>query len=183
MRNFQEMPDYSNTNIFKLWSPKTNLVFIGSTTLPIDLRLKQLNRVANKDDGEKSLTTQICKLGDASIEILENASFENKKAVNERVEFYRSQATETVLKRAVKEGSNNSQYSKTYYKNHSTELKLEAKENYQKKKKGVVISAAAGGPIIETESVIESGYEPRIESDCESGSGSESSSESEAQKE
>jgi len=57
------MPNYQNSKIYKVWSPQTDEVYIGSTTQPLSKRMVQ-HRTDYKTNRSRS-SANIIKFGDA----------------------------------------------------------------------------------------------------------------------
>jgi hypothetical protein len=76
------MPDYQLSKIYKLWSPSTNLIYIGSTTQTIAQRLaehiKTYRRFKN-GKGNNITSYKILECEDYKIELIENYPCNNRE--------------------------------------------------------------------------------------------------------
>jgi hypothetical protein len=76
------MPDYQLSKIYKLWSPSTNLIYIGSTTQYIAQRLAEHIRIYRRYKNNKGhfLTSfKILECEDYKIELLEEYPCNNRE--------------------------------------------------------------------------------------------------------
>jgi hypothetical protein len=80
--------DYKNGKIYKLWSPNTDKVYIGSTTQPLFKRLSKhkWNYTYWKKGGKTEYMTsfEIFDYGEVKIELIEEYPCENKMYLNKR---------------------------------------------------------------------------------------------------
>jgi hypothetical protein len=78
--------------IYKITSPKTDKVYIGSTTKTIEQRLRKhktnYNSYLNGTMPKNITSYEIIKHGDAIVELLEEKEFKDKKEMFERERFY-----------------------------------------------------------------------------------------------
>ena len=84
--------NYNNSKIYKIVSPTTDKIYIGSTTQILCKRIaKHLSNYRDYIiDNTKSYTTsyEIIKLGDYSIKLIEECNFENKEQLRQREGYY-----------------------------------------------------------------------------------------------
>jgi len=97
------MPNYHNSKIYKIWSPSTDMVYIGSTTQSLAERLG--NHVRNYKcflNGKNRFVTsfKIIKYGDYKIELVENIDCNNREELN-RSEGKVIRNTENCINRCI----------------------------------------------------------------------------------
>ncbi len=84
--------NYNNSKIYKIVSPSTDKIYIGSTTQPLCKRIaKHLSNYRNYNiDNTKGYMTsyEILKIGDYSIKLIEECNFENKEQLRQREGYY-----------------------------------------------------------------------------------------------
>jgi GIY-YIG catalytic domain len=84
--------NYNNSKIYKIVSPTTDKIYIGSTTQPLCKRIAEhLSNYRQSIVGntKRYMTSyEILKLGDYSIKIIENCNFENKEQLRQREGYY-----------------------------------------------------------------------------------------------
>jgi hypothetical protein len=81
------MVNYQNSKIYKIWSPHTELIYIGSTTRLLCQRLgdHQTNYKSYKEDKRHYVSSfKILEYGDAKIELIENYSCNNKEELTKK---------------------------------------------------------------------------------------------------
>ena len=82
------MPDYKNGKIYKISSPHTKDVYIGSTAYPrLSWRYRQHLYSSRKYPGRCSADGVVL-AGDARIELLEDAPCETRAQLNEREQHW-----------------------------------------------------------------------------------------------
>ena len=72
------MPDYKNGQIYMIWSPNTDLVYIGSTTQPLYKRFYEHCHSLDTS------SYKVIECGNAKIELIEDYPCVNKKELNRR---------------------------------------------------------------------------------------------------
>ena len=77
--------------VYKITSPLTDKIYIGSTTTPLDKRLsehksKYKGYLTGKGNNVSSF--QIIKLGECKIELIENVVFDDKKQLRNKERYY-----------------------------------------------------------------------------------------------
>jgi len=89
------MPNYENGQIYMIWSPHTDKVYIGSTTQPLHKRFHD-----HKHNHRSSTTAQeIIDCDDARIELIEDYPCANKGELNKREgQLIRERASDCVNK-------------------------------------------------------------------------------------
>ena len=84
--------NYNNSRIYKIVSPSTDKIYIGSTTQILCKRIaKHLidYRAYIIDNTKKYLSSyEIIKLGDYSIKLIEECNFENREQLRQREGYY-----------------------------------------------------------------------------------------------
>ena len=154
------MPDYQLSKIYKLWSPSTNLIYIGSTTQTIAQRLAEHLAVYRRYKNNKGYfitSFKILECEDYKIELIENYSCNNKEqlhkkegeyirsldCVNKKIEGrtkkeyekdYKEKNKEKRDKYLIEYTKKNKEKIKTYYEN-NREKKLEYMKEYYEKNK------------------------------------------------
>ena len=88
--------------IYKITSPKTDKVYIGSTTKTIEQRLRKhktnYNSYLNGKMPKNITSYEIIKHGDAIVELVEEREFKDMKEMLERERFYIENVKNTVNK-------------------------------------------------------------------------------------
>ena len=82
---------YNNSKIYKLVSPSTDKIYVGSTTQILCKRLQQhLSNYKDYPINNNKYTTsyEIIKLGDYSIQLIEECNFNNKQQLHEKEAYY-----------------------------------------------------------------------------------------------
>ena len=84
--------NYNNSKIYKIVSPSTDKIYIGSTTQILCKRIaKHLSNYRDYiiDNTKGYITSyEILKLGDYSIKLIEECNFENKEQLRQREGYY-----------------------------------------------------------------------------------------------
>ena len=84
--------NYNNSKIYKIVSPTTAKIYIGSTTQPLCKRIAAHltnYRAYIIDNTKKYMTSyEILKLGDYSIKLIEECNFENREQLRQREGYY-----------------------------------------------------------------------------------------------
>jgi len=78
--------DYTNGKIYRLYSEEKNLEYIGSTTMPLKLRLQHHQSKTRK--GFKVASRDICLEEDCVIELLEEYPCKSKKELEKREQYW-----------------------------------------------------------------------------------------------
>ena len=143
------MPNYKNGKIYQIWTPHTDLVYVGSTVRALSARFSghKTSKKAN------CASKQIIALGDARIELIEECPCENREQLNRRegeimrtmkcvnknvagrtLKQYYQDRRETLLSRANQYYQDNKDKKREYYlKNKDKKLKYQ--QEYYKRKK------------------------------------------------
>lgn len=119
------MVNYSNAKIYKLWSPQTDIVYIGST---VDLLCK---RFANHKCTKKCMSRILFeKYTDVRIELIEEYPCDNREQLNKR-EGEIIRATQYCINRNVAGRTIQEYYqqNKEYYSEYNKEYREKNKES------------------------------------------------------
>lgn len=120
---------------YKIWSPSTDLIYIGCTKLLLCKRLaihKHDFKIATNK--RRCYSGEILKYGDAKIELIEMLNFEDRK---EALEHERNiiKITPKVINKYGKENTHEiKEYLKNYREKHKEKAKEYMKEYYEKNK-------------------------------------------------
>lgn len=86
------MPNYQQAKIYKITSPSTNKIYIGSTTTKyLSTRLHEHKKqTRNHRQGRKNMITSelITSFGDSKIELIEKYPCNNRKELETRERYY-----------------------------------------------------------------------------------------------
>ena len=110
--------------IYRLVSDETNLVYIGSTILPLKRRLYNHKYIYNKDIQTSS--QYLCMYPDVRIELIEEFQFYDRRELNKREGYY-IRTTPHVVNRNIAGRDN-----KQYRIDHRDQYKQYAKEYYKR---------------------------------------------------
>jgi len=137
------MGDYSEGKIYKIWSPSTELVYIGSTVKTLKARFGGHRRSYNQfKNGTKGWTTSfsILEFGDAQIELIELFPCKTKKELLDR-EGYWIGEMQCVNKCMAGNylGKTGEEYRREYYQNNMEKVKEKNKECYQANREKTLI--------------------------------------------
>jgi hypothetical protein len=128
------MPDYKNGKIYRITSPQTQQIYIGSTTTILCHRLSQHNinyKRWLKDNSQNYATSyEILKYGDAKIELVEVHSCDNIEVLKAREGHFQRLYKDIVVNIRL-EGRTEKEYNKHYHETHKTERK-EWRKEYEK---------------------------------------------------
>jgi len=129
------MPNYQNSKIYKIWSPQTDEIYIGSTTQPLSKRMVG-HRGAFKcyKSGKTNYVSsfKILEYGDARIELIRECPCNNKEQLRA---FEGKYIRELDCVNIIIAGRDNKQY---YIDN--KEVVLAKVKEYQQKNKEVVLA-------------------------------------------
>ena len=150
------MPDYQLSKIYKLWSPSTNLIYIGSTTQTIAQRLADhLRNYKQFKNGKYNYTTsyKILECEDYKIELIElypcnnreqlfkkegehmkNIDCVNKCIIGKTRKEYRLDNKEKIKKYKDTHKEQIKENYKEYYENNKDKFKEHNKEFYENNK-------------------------------------------------
>ena len=124
------MPEYENAKIYKIWSPHTELIYIGSTTQALSNRLachRSYYKKYLKTNKNYISSFEIIQYGDAKIELFENCPCNNKEELNKREgEIIRrlNCVNKNIAGRTQQEWVNeHKNYKRQYYKNYYESVK------------------------------------------------------------
>jgi len=95
---------YNHSKIYKIVSPSTDKIYIGSTTQTLAQRLgKHLGSFKHYtiDDKRYMTSFEIIKLGDYSIVLLEQCNFNNKQQLHEKEAHYIKQNINTCVNKYI----------------------------------------------------------------------------------
>lgn len=107
------MPDYQNGKVYAIRSFLTDIVYVGSTTVPLSRRMVQHRCDYNNTSGSRYKTSaEILKLGDAYIELLENYPCNSREELSKKEGEY-IRKLDCVNKRIA--GRTPSEYQTAYY--------------------------------------------------------------------
>jgi len=114
------MNKYTNGKIYKIVSPNTEKIYIGSTT-------QKLNRRLSKHEGSSSLycsSKEIIILGGSKIELIEDYPCNNKKELLEREQFYIDLYKTICVNKnnTIMDENSKKQYHKTYYEKNKEDI-------------------------------------------------------------
>lgn len=143
------MPDYSNAKIYKLVSDKTDMIYIGSTTTNLNIRLSGHKHYFNKNIGYVT-SKKLFKLdGNISIELIKlfpcNCKKELEKEEGEYIKKYKNICVNKLIAGRTKKEYNTKyyeenkeiinekkkEYDKKYYQNNKKIIKEKKKEKYK----------------------------------------------------
>lgn len=101
--------------VYKLISPHTDRIYIGSTTKPLHIRLNHHIQVLkrNKSGSSKIITS----FGECKIELLEEGEFENKNALLTRERYYIDNNINIVVNKCLPTQSYTDSLVRTWNKN------------------------------------------------------------------
>ena len=124
------MPDYQQSKIYKLWSPSQNLVYYGSTTQPLSIRLG--GHIAHQKNIKYKHHTKahlVLDCEDYKIELVEECPCNNKQQLvaKEKEYIINNECVNKALKGCA---PRTKEYLKNYYENRGG--KEQKKEYYQK---------------------------------------------------
>ena len=77
------MPDYSKGKIYKIWSPRTDDIYIGSTTQDLDVRM-----IGHKSTNSICSSKIIINLGEERIELIELYPCNSRTELNKREGYF-----------------------------------------------------------------------------------------------
>ena len=128
------MPDYSLGKIYAIRSPHTELIYIGSTCMPLELRLRNHKVLYNqylKGNVNKTTAFKLFELGDVSINMIEDCSdICCKKALLKRERFWienKCCVNKNIPSRTIRETQ------VAYYTSHIEKIKQYYLDNRDKK--------------------------------------------------
>jgi hypothetical protein len=136
---------YYQGKIYKITSPHTDKIYIGSTTQPLRKRLNE-----HKNNKIKSITSaELFKLGDCKIELIEEYPCESRKELTRREGIYILNNPNCVNKHVAgrtKKESARIDYlkNKEHYKRQAVETKKRNKEHIQQQYKEKFICECGG---------------------------------------
>ena len=142
------MPDYQLSKIYKLWSPSTNLIYIGSTTQSIAQRLADHIKTYRRFKNDKypyTTSFKILECEDYKIELIESYSCNNRtqllkkegeyikslECINKRIEG----RTKEDHKKYLKEYNEKNKASRQEYRENNKASKQEYDKEYREKNK------------------------------------------------
>ncbi len=141
------MPDYQKGQIYRLWSPHTDLFYIGSTCSPLSKRLHEHKKSYNHYLNEKfhfMSSFELFKFGDVKIELIENYQCNSKAELERREghlirEHKNNIVNFSIAGRTQKEYhiDNKNQileYKKEYCEQNKIEIRKQKKEYYEQNK-------------------------------------------------
>lgn len=135
------MPDYSFSKIYKITSPHTDKIYIGSTTQPLlSKRLAQhvwdYNRHLN---GKYHYTSSfdIIKLGDYRIELIKAYNLSCKDALYQKETKWINKlncVNKCKTYTGIEFGLDRKEYCKIYYESNNKQIKEKKKDHYERNK-------------------------------------------------
>jgi len=126
---------YNNSKIYKIWSPNTELIYIGSTTQLLCKRLADHTKNFNLYKNSKYHYTssfKILEYQDAKIELIENVNCNDREQLHKREGEFIRQNREICVNKKI-EGRAQQEYkeqAKIYYEDNKEEL-LEYQKLYR----------------------------------------------------
>jgi hypothetical protein len=125
------MPDYSNGKIYKLVSDKTDMIYIGSTTTNLNIRLSAHKSYFNKNMGYVTSKKLFKLYGNISIELIKLFPCNCKKELEKEEGKYIRQYKNICVNKLIA-GRTKKEYDKKYYEENKEENRKKKKE-YDKK--------------------------------------------------
>ena len=156
------MPDYNDAKIYKLWSPSTNLIYIGSTTQTIAQRLAEhiaVYKCFKNGKGNFITSFKVLECEDYKIELLELYPCNNRtqlhkkegeyikslECVNKKIEGRTKKEYEEDNKEKIKEYNKNNKKRNKYLKEYNKkkyetnkEIVLQDMKNYYQTNKEII---------------------------------------------
>jgi len=131
---------YNHSKIYKIVSPSTDKIYIGSTTQTLAQRLgkhiKNYKDYTNNNINKYITSFEIIKLGDYSIVLLEECNFNNKEQLRQREGYYIKLYNDVCVNNRIagrtktEYRNDNKDKSKQYYTDNK-EIILEQKKQYR----------------------------------------------------
>ena len=132
--------NYNNSKIYKIVSPTTAKIYIGSTTQPLCKRIAAHltdYRLCIAGNAKKYITSyEIIKLGDYSIKLIEECNFENKEQLRQREGYYIKLNCDIVVNKHIA-GRTRKEYAKQYRFDNREHLSKEKKRYYSEHKEQI----------------------------------------------
>ena len=127
------MPDLKNAKIYKIVCNKTNMVYYGSTTQALNLRLNQ-HRCKTPTNGLLLSSRIIMDNGDYNIHLVEECPCDNKKDLLIRERFYIDNNPCVNIRKAHRTIEDIRSSSRERYHKNRDKISLQSKERYRLKK-------------------------------------------------
>ena len=109
------MPDYSKGKIYKIVSPNTEEVYIGSTTQKLSNRMTSHRK--DYRNGKYMTSSEIIKHGDAKIVLVENYPCETKEQLEKREQECMDECNSVNIQRPANKFNPDTYYKEYYIKN------------------------------------------------------------------
>lgn len=127
------MPNLKNAKIYKIVCNQTKLVYYGSTTQALNLRLNQ-HRCKTPTNGLLLSSRVIIDNGDYNIHLVEECPCDNKKDLLVRERFYIDNNPCVNIRKAHRTIEDIRQTSREQYHKNRDKISLQSKERYRLKK-------------------------------------------------
>ena len=134
------MPNYQNGKIYKITSPSTDKIYIGSTTQQLNSRFSDHKSCYNT--GLNKSSAKIIQYNDCIIELIEEYPCESKRELEHREQFYMDLYSEIIVnqnntignKKADSDKFKNSQKYKDWYETNKETLNAKKRIHHHKHK-------------------------------------------------
>jgi hypothetical protein len=120
--------NYKNGKIYKICSPNTDKIYIGSTIVPLNTRFREHKKKTNK-----TVSYEIINSGGAYIELIENYPCDNKKELERREGYYQKLNLDFIVNKKIAKRTRNE-----YRKDNAEKIKEISINYYQKNKNRIL---------------------------------------------